>query len=143
MFLPANPQGAGQPARPGPECRRAVVLPEHIVGQQVMVFFQRLIDRNQWRQRLDLDLGTLHRAAGSLSRVGDDREHHLVAELDDVLRKNRIVAVDGAAVVPARHIGGGDDLHDAFRRTHGIETEPRDAPMRQRRAAGRHVERAF
>ena len=115
MVLAADPERAGQAVRSRRERRRTVPLTERVVGHQAVFRRQRLIDRNQRRLGIDLDLRQLHGPASGGARFSDDRKQHLATELDGALRQNRIVALDRAAIIAAGHVGGCNHPHHAGR----------------------------
>ena len=143
VLLPADMEGAGEPARARRERRRAVALGERVVGQDVAIGFERVVDADQRPLRRDLDLAEARGAARDVAGLGDHREHHLAVEFDRIGGEHGIVAHHGTDVVAPGNIGRGEHRDDAGDLAHGVEIDAQDAPAGRRRPAGREMQRAL
>ena len=94
------------------------------------------------RQRLVVDLDQLRGGARLVERRGRDGGDRLALVLDQVGRKQRLVAADRRDVVLARNVGRGDGRDDARRRERAGEVDAADAGMRVRAQHQRGFERA-
>ena len=119
----------------------AVVLAERVVGQDVTVGGERVIDRRctacrsrprPWRAC------AARRASPRVSR--HDGEHDLAVELDLSVDEHRIVVQHRADVVLAGNVGGGEHRDHAGRGAHRIEIDAEQLPGRDRRAADRDMQ---
>ncbi len=143
VLLPADAQCAGEAARACRERCGGITLGKGVVGQDVAIRIERIVDAHQRPLHRDLDLAEPRGAARDVARLGDHREHHLTVELDRVDGKHRIVAHHRTDVVASGDVGRGQHRDDARHLAHGVEIDAHDPPARRRCPAGREMQRAL
>ena len=143
MILATDSQGAPQAVRSAGERFGAVTFSEGVIRQQSLISGESLVDGHKRRLRTDLDLCQLRGPASGISRFGDYGEEYLAVELDDIFRKDRIVAFHRTAIVPTRNVGRGEHTNHTRGVSHGLQVETRDATACDRRSTRRNVERAL
>ena len=144
VFLAADAQLSLDAPRARLERGGAVVLAERVVGQDVDVGRERIVDRDARRADGGLDLAKPRGAARLAAGPRHHREHDLAVELDLLRRRtpDRRRAI-GADVVLAGDVGRGQHRDHAGRGAHRIEIDAEQLPGRDRRAADRDVQQAL
>ena len=102
----------------------------------------RLLDGEDGRKRLVLDLDELRGRARLIERGGRDRRDRLAFILDQVGGEQRLVAADRRDVVLAGNVGGGDRRDHAGRGERADKVDAPDAGMGMRAEHQRGFERA-
>ena len=144
MFLPRERELAADDVRAGVERRGeggVDVAPAHRrLPALEGVGGDRLLDRDDRRQRRHLDDDGGRPEPGRLQRLGEHPRHR-VPDVHHLVGEQRLVALD-PGVVDARHVGGGEHAHDTGHREGGRDVEPGDAAVGDGGLHGVGVQRA-
>jgi len=142
VVLAARAQGAGQTVRRARERGGGVAPRDMDRRQHERLRRHRVLDRQDRRQRLEVELGEPRRASGRLDARRRDREDRLAREVHDAVGEDRVVVEDGSDVVHAGNVGRDDRVDDAGRREYRVEVDRPQSPVGDRRDADRRVQRA-
>ena len=143
VLLPADAQPAFHAIGAFGERGGAVVLAEGVVGQDVLVGGERVIDGHAVRAGRDLKLGELDGAPRFAARLRHHRERDLPVKLDASFDEDRIVVQHRPDIVLAGNVCGGEHSDHAGRGAHRIEIDAKQLPDGYRRTADRDMQQAF
>ena len=132
LVLAADVDPALQAVRRGGDRRPRIAAHEALGRQHERLIPERFLGRKIGFQVLVFDYGEPCCAARLFHRLRGDREDRLAEVLDHRGGEDRIVGDDGAVVVFARNIPGGDHCHDPGRRPDFREVDrldPRVSPL--------------
>ena len=143
MLLAADAQVSADALRAVDERGCAVVLAERVLGKDMAVGFERLVDRDVVLADRELELGEPRGAPRLPARLRDDGECNLPVELDAPVDEYRIVVHHGADVVRAGNVPRGQHRDDAGRGAHRIEVHAEQLTGCDRHAADRDMQQPF
>jgi len=143
MFLPADPEFAGDVARRRRDLLGGVAANEGVVRENGRARDAGIVDVDDGHGGSCRDLRQSGAAPRLIAGFRQHDEQHLAVEHHPVRGDRRIVADTlGTDVVHAGYIGGGQDLHDAGGFLDSLEIELGDAADGDRRIARRRMEGA-
>ena len=144
MLLPADPHPAREPVRGGGDRVPGIAAAERERVRDQRAAGQGRLGIEHGRQLLVLDHGQAHRAPSLLARARGHGEDRLAGILDEVDGQQRlVVAMRGADVVLARHVGGGQHADHTLGRADVIEIDPAQPRMRLLAQAELDMEQAL
>ncbi len=142
VVLSATGERAGESMRCARERVRHVAAHDVYRRQHVRLRSQRRVDRQDRRQRRDVQAGEGRRPPRRVDAGRRDGENRLPGEMNDARREDRVVGFDRTDIVDTRDIGGSDDGDHSRSVPDTIEIEALDRAVRMRAYAERGVEGA-
>ena len=142
VVLPAGGHRAAQAVRRAHE-RRGGIAARHVHRRQhVRLRGHRFGDREDRRQRLEIEAGETCGAARGHDVDRCDGEDRLPGEFHEVVREDRIVVLDRAHVVDARNVLRADHRNHTRRLAHGLKIETAQYDRGDGTDADRDVQKA-